>query len=247
MSALKDRVALVTGGAHGIGRAYALGLAREGAAVVVADVDDAAPVVEEIERAGGKAIATRVDVVDKSSTERMAGAAAEHFGRIDILVNNAAHFRHVKKSSFDEIDVEEWDKAFDVNVRGTWLCTRAVYPRMREQRYGRIINVSSMTVFEGTPTFLHYVASKSAIIGLTRALAVEVGQYSIAVNTVVPSYIPHDLGRPQSIDEYSVGMRIFKRTQLPDDMVGIVVFLAGPGADFITGQSFLVNGGARFQ
>src|SRR5439155_6413284 len=153
---------------------------------------------------------------DKASTERMAKAAVERFGRIDILVNNAAHFRHVQKSVFDEIDVEEWDKAFDVNVRGTWLCARAVYPRMREQRYGRIINVSSMTVFEGTPAFLHYVASKSAIIGLTRALAVEVGQYNIAVNTVVPSYIPHDLWRPQNVDEVNVGMRIFKRTQVPE-------------------------------
>src|SRR2546429_4025837 len=159
MANLKDRVALVTGGAHGIGRAYTLGLAREGAAVVVADMSDAGPVVAEIERAGGKAMATRVDVADKASTERMAKAAVERFGRIDILVNNAAHFRHVQKSVFDEIDVEEWDKAFDVNVRGTWLCARAVYPRMREQRYGRIINVSSMTVFEGTPAFLHYVAS----------------------------------------------------------------------------------------
>jgi 3-oxoacyl-[acyl-carrier protein] reductase len=247
MANLKDRVALVTGGAHGIGRAYALGLASEGAAVVVADMSDGAPVVAEIERAGGKAMAVRVDVADKASTERMAKAALERYGRIDILVNNAAHFRHVQKSSFDEIDVEEWDKAFDVNVRGTWLCTRAVYPRMREQRYGRIINVSSMTVFEGTPNFLHYVTSKSAIVGFTRALAVEVGSYNIAVNTVVPSYIPHDLGRPQSVDAENVAMRIFKRTQVPDDMVGIVVFLAGPGADFITGQSFMVNGGARFQ
>jgi 3-oxoacyl-[acyl-carrier protein] reductase len=247
MANLKDRVALVTGGAHGIGRAYALGLAREGAAIVVADMSDSAPVVAEIERAGGKAMAARVDVADKASTERMAKAALERFGRIDILVNNAAHFRDVKKSSFDEIEVEEWDKAFDVNVRGTWLCARAVYPSMRAQRWGRIINVSSMTVFEGTPTFLHYVASKSAIVGLTRALAVEVGPYNIAVNTVVPSYIPHDLGRPQSVDEYSVGMRIFKRTQVPEEMIGIGVFLAGAGADFITGQSFLVNGGARFQ
>jgi 3-oxoacyl-[acyl-carrier protein] reductase len=250
MGSLEGTVSIVTGGARGIGRAYCLGLAREGSAVVVADLGDATPVVEEIEAAGGQAIGVKVDVSRASDTEAMAGAAVQRFGRIDLLVNNAAHFRYVKRGPFTEIPEDEWDKAFAVNVRGTWLCCRAVYPVMQRQGSGRIVNVSSMTVWKGKDGFLHYVASKSAIVGLTRALAREVGPDNIAVNTVVPEYIPHDLEYAQEmpfIDEKVVAERIFKRTQTPEDMVGIVLFLAGPGADFVTGQSILVNGGTWFQ
>jgi NAD(P)-dependent dehydrogenase (short-subunit alcohol dehydrogenase family) len=248
MGSLDGRVAIVTGGARGIGRAYAMGLAAEGAAVVVADLLPGDPVVAEIEAAGGRAASIEVDVSDRESTEQLARSTAERFGRIDILVNNAAYFRYVVKHPLEDIPIEEWDRAFAVNVRGTWLCTRAVLPAMRAQQDGRVINVSSMTAWKGTPGFAHYVASKAAIIGLTRAMASELGRDNITVNTVVPDFIPHDLENQAdpAIDQRNVADRVLKRTQQPQDMVGTVVFLAGPGAAFMTGQNLIVNGGARY-
>ena len=250
MASLDGRVAIVTGGARGIGRAYCLGLAREGCTVVVADLQPADQVAAEVAALGAPSMAIAVDVADPESTQAMATDTVDRFGRIDILVNNAGYFRYARQGPFTAIGVEEWDRAFAVNVRGSWLCARAVYPAMREQAHGRIINISSMTAWKGTVGFLHYVTSKAAIVGLTRGLAREIGGDGIAVNTVVPEFIPHDLeyaqGNP-TIDERVIGQRVFQRTQVPDDMVGIVVFLAGPGADFITGQSFLVNGGTQFQ
>lgn len=250
MGQLDGKVAIITGGARGIGRAYALGFAREGAAVAVADMGDGAPVVEEIAAAGGRAVAVKVDVTDEASTDAMARAVLDRFGTIDILVNNAGHFRYAKRGPFTEIPVDEWDLAFDVNVRGTWLCIKAVYPTMRDKGAGKIVNISSMTAWKGNPNFLHYVSSKAAIVGLTRALALEVGKDNINVNTLVPEYIPHDLeyaaDLPQ-IDTKVVAQRVFKRTQVPEDMVGAAIFLSSPASDFITGQSLLVNGGTQFQ
>ena len=249
MGSLDGRVSIVTGGAQGIGRAYCLGLAAEGSAVVVADLLDGSPVVSEIEANGGNALAVQVDVADPASTEAMAAAAVERFERVDALVNNAAYFKQARRGPFDQIGVDEWDRAFAVNVRGTWLCCRAVHPQMRKQGYGKIVNVSSNTPYKGVPGFLHYTSSKSAIIGLTRALAREVGGDGIAVNTIAPDLIPdEEMARTRATEaEIVIRQRCFQRTQTPEDMVGIVVFLAGPGSDFITGQSFLVNGGALFQ
>ncbi len=169
-------VALITGAAKGIGRAYALGLANAGYAVVVADIVDPAPVVAEVEAAGGIALGVTVDVSDRASADAMAQATLDAFGRIDALINNAAIFSSIRKKAFDELNVEEWDEVFAVNVRGTWLCARAVAPTMKERHYGKIVNVSSMTVPSGIPLFLHYVSSKAAIVGLTRALARELGE-----------------------------------------------------------------------
>jgi NAD(P)-dependent dehydrogenase (short-subunit alcohol dehydrogenase family) len=246
---LGGRVAVVTGGAQGIGRAYCRGLAAEGASVVVADLVDGSAVAAEICTAGGDALAVRVDVSELASAAAMADAAVQRFGRIDVLVNNAAYFKQAARGPFTAIGVAEWDRAFAVNVRGTWLCCRAVYPQMRQQRYGKIINISSNTPYKGVPGFLHYTASKSAIVGLTRALAREVGGDGIAVNTVAPDFIPdEEMARERAAEAAAVvAQRCFQRTQTPEDMVGIVVFLAGPGSDFLTGQSFLVNGGALFQ
>ena len=242
-------VALITGAAKGIGRAYALGLANAGYAVVVADIVDPAPVVAEVEAAGGIALSVTVDVSDRASADAMAQATLDAFGRIDALINNAAIFSSIRKKAFDELTVEEWDEVFAVNVRGTWLCARAVAPTMKERHYGKIVNVSSMTVPSGIPLFLHYVSSKAAIVGLTRALARELGEWNISVNTVSPDYIPHDpeyAGRQPRMADFIAQQRCFKRDQVPDDMVGIVLFLAGRGSDFITGQNFLVNGGRLF-
>jgi len=249
MASLDGRVSIVTGGARGIGRAYCLGLAAEGSDVVVADMSDGQPVVDEIEASGGKAASVQVDVSGEDSTQAMARATVERFGRNDVLVNNAAYFKQVKRGPFHELDVDEWDKAFRVNVRGVWLCCRAVYPYMKEQRYGKIINISSNTAWKGVPGFLHYVTSKAALTGLTRSLAREVGNDNIAVNIVAPDFIPDEnmLKTRGSHSDEVIAQRAFKRMQVPEDMVGTVVFLAGPGSDFITGQSFLVNGGAYFQ
>jgi NAD(P)-dependent dehydrogenase (short-subunit alcohol dehydrogenase family) len=246
---LAGRVSIVTGGAQGIGRAYCLGLAAEGSAVVVADLTDGSAVAGEIEAMGGRALALEVDVSDSSATRDMASKVISEFERIDVLVNNAAYFKGARRGPFTDIEPDEWDRAFHVNVRGTWLCCLAVHPHMKASGYGKIINISSNTPFKGVPGFLHYTSSKSAIIGLTRALAREVGDDGIAVNTVAPDFIPdEEMLRTRAADAAIVlAERCFQRTQTPEDMVGIVVFLAGPGSDFITGQSFLVNGGALFQ
>ena len=251
MGQLDGRVAIVTGGTRGIGLAYARGLAAEGVSLMIADIVDGEDVVKEIVRAGGAADSVRVDVTDQSSTEAMAKATTDRFGKIDVLVNNAAYYTAMKRAWFTELDVEEWDKAFAVNVRGPWLCAKAVFPYMKEQHYGKIINVSSTTVWDGTPNFLHYVSTKAAMIGFSRALAREVGEDNIAVNTVTPDYTPHDpkyaAAQPPDLDATLIARRCFKRRQEPEDMVPTVVFLASAASDFITGQNFLVNGGSVFQ
>jgi 3-oxoacyl-[acyl-carrier protein] reductase len=240
---------IVTGGAKGLGRAYALALARDGYAVVVADAADAGDVVAEIEAAGGTAASVRVDVSDEAQTEAMAAATLERFGRIDALVNNAAYFTQIRKKPFDELTVEEWDHAFAVNVRGTWLCCRAVVPPMKRQRAGKIVNTSSMTVPSGVPGFLHYVATKAAIVGLTRALARELGDWNIAVNTISPDYVPHDpeyTGRQPEMAALIAQQRCFKRDETAADLVGTILYLVGHGSDFVTGQNLYVNGGRLF-
>lgn len=250
MGSLEGRVAIVTGGAKGIGLAYCLGLAREGSAVVVADLRVGGHVVREIEAGGGRAISVTVDVSDRDSTENMARTVANEFGQIDILVNNAGFYLAATHAPFEDIDTSEWDTAFAVNVRGPWLCTRAVSPYMRGQKYGKVINISSMTVWDGTPNFLHYVTSKGAMIAFTRALARELGGDNIAVNCVTPDYIPHDpdyAAKQPQVDEIVRARRCFKRSQTPEDMVGTVLFLAGPWSEFITGQNIIVNGGSAFQ
>jgi 3-oxoacyl-[acyl-carrier protein] reductase len=245
---LPDAV-VVTGAAGGLGRVYALGLAEAGYAVVAADIADTSAVVAEVEALGGTALGLHVDVCDPASTEAMAAAVLERFGRIHGLVNNAAYYTAIVKKPFDEITVEEWDRCFAVNVRGAWLCTRAVAPAMKEQRAGRILNVSSTTVPTGLDGFLHYVSSKAAIIGLSRSLARELGPWNVAVNTVTPDYIAFDRdydNRQPELAEILSQQRCFKREVAPEDMVGTVLFLLGPGSAMVTGQNFHVNGGRFF-
>jgi 3-oxoacyl-[acyl-carrier protein] reductase len=246
---MSERVVIVTGAAKGIGRAYASALAGEGYAVVAADRSDTSDVAAEVEEAGGTVLELRTDVGDPASTEALAAATLERFGRIDALVNNAAYFTQIHKRPFDEIPVAEWDEVFAVNVRGSWLCARAVVPAMKEQGSGKIVNTSSMTVPSGIPFFLHYVASKAAIVGLTRALARELGEWNITVNTISPDYIPHDeeyAGRQPEMAGLIAAQRCLKRDQVPEDLVGTLLYLLGPGADFVTGQNLFVNGGRLF-
>jgi 3-oxoacyl-[acyl-carrier protein] reductase len=238
-------VAIVTGAAKGLGRRYAEALAAGGYDVVAADVHP----TDDLVAAGGAALAVQTDVSDEASTRALAAATLERFGRIDVLVNNAAIFTSIRKKPFDELTVAEWDELFAVNVRGTWLCTRAVAPAMKEQAYGKVVNVSSMTVPSGIPLFAHYVASKGAIVALTRALARELGAWGICVNAISPDYVPHDAEYDAQQPEMAgalAAQRCFTRDMTVDDLVGTLLYLAGPGSDFVTGQDVWVNGGRLF-
>src|SRR5882672_6874944 len=182
---LEGRVAIVTGGGHGIGKAYARRLAEDGAKIVIAELDAAA--AERVAAAVG-GLAVRTDVAEEASAAEMARRTVERFGRIDVLVNNAAIFATVpmSRAPFDQIDPAEWDRMMAVNLRGTWLACRAVIPQMRKQRYGKIINISSGTALKGSASRIHYVTSKAGIIGFTRTLALEVGKDNICVNCIAP-------------------------------------------------------------
>ena len=242
-------VVIVTGAAGGLGRVYAKALAEAGYGVVAADLSPAHEVAAEIEASGGTAIAVEVDVSDRASTEAMAAFALEKFGRIDGLVNNAAYYTAIVKKDFTELSDEEWDRCFAVNVRGAWLCARAVVPAMKKQRRGKIVNVSSMTVPTAPPGFAHYISSKAAIVGLTRALARELGEHRICVNTLTPDYIAFDRdydNRQPDMRSMLIAQRCFRREERPEDLLGTLLYLLGPGSDFITGQEIWINGGRAF-
>ena len=247
MGKLDAKIAIVTGAGQGIGRGIAEKLAAEGATVVVTDVNEQTA-KDTAQAVGGVGIAT--DVTSREGVAAMVEEVRRQFGRIDVLVNNAAFYMAVTRSRFEDISDDEWDLCFAVNVRGPWLCARAVSPTMRRQGSGKIINIASMTVEDGTPDFLHYVASKSAIVGLTRSLARELGDDGIAVNTITPDYIPHDKDYAaeqwDGLNAWIEGDRCFKREQIPEDMVGTLLYLAGPQSDFVSGQNIRVNGGRRF-
>jgi 3-oxoacyl-[acyl-carrier protein] reductase len=232
-------VVVVTGSASGLGRTYCLELAAAGWTVVGADLRETDDV----------ALSVVTDVSDRGQTERLAAATLDAFGRIDALVNNAAYYTAIVKRPFEEIDDDEWDTVFAVNVRGAWLCARAVAPAMRRQGRGKIVNVSSTTVPTAPPGFAHYVASKAAIVGLTRALARELGADGICVNTLTPDYIAFDReydNRQPEMAGALAAQRVFARKGVPEDVVGTLLFLLGPGSDFVTGQNISVNGGRVF-
>jgi NAD(P)-dependent dehydrogenase (short-subunit alcohol dehydrogenase family) len=244
---LERRVAVVTGAAQGIGNAIAKGLAAEGARIVVADLNRADEAAQEFE----DGIGLTVDVADDLQVERMAQQVVDECGRIDILVNNAGLYASLQMRPFTEIPVEEWRQVMDVNVLSMFLTTRAVVPRMREQGGGRIVNISSGTPFRGVPFLLHYVTSKGAIVALTRALAKELGRDDVLVNCVAPGFTMSDGVRehPEVIEalrDISVSARTIQRDQEPEDVVGAVVFLCGPGAAFVTGQTIVIDGGQYF-
>jgi NAD(P)-dependent dehydrogenase (short-subunit alcohol dehydrogenase family) len=246
---LKGRVAIVTGAAQGIGETYARALARAGAAVVCADVLDTAAVAAAIKAEGGSALSLNTDVTSAASVQAMVDASLAAFGRIDVLVNNAAIFGSLKLKPFDQITSAEWDQVMAVNVRGPFECAKAVTPVMRKQRYGKIINVASGTVFKGTPLFLHYVTSKGAVVAMTRCLARELGNDNICVNTLAPGLTlsPNVVSNADwqgGIADGIVASRAMKREQLPDDLTGTLVYLASGDSDFVTGQVIVVDGGS---
>jgi NAD(P)-dependent dehydrogenase (short-subunit alcohol dehydrogenase family) len=244
---LEGKVALVTGAAQGIGNAIARGLAAEGARIVVADLQRA----EEAAAAFENGVGLAVDVSEEAQVARMVDEAVERCGRIDILVNNAGLYASLPMRPFTEIPVEEWRQVMDVNVLSMFLTCRVVVPRMREQGGGRIVNISSGTPFRGVPFLLHYVTSKGAIVALTRALAKELGRDDVLVNCVAPGFTMSEGVRehPEVVDalrDVSVAARTLQRDQQPEDVVGAVVFLCGPGAGFITGQTMVIDGGQYF-
>ena len=243
---LAGRVAIVTGGGHGIGSAYARRLADEGAKVVIAELNG--PAGERVAAQFG-GLAVRTDVSDEASTLEMARRAVERFGRIDILVNNAAIFSTVpmSRAPFDQIEPDEWDRMMSVNLRGTWFACRAVIPQMRKQRYGKIINISSGTALKGTGSRIHYVTSKAGILGFTRTLAMELGKDNICVNCIAPGSTLSEENADESIIKYrqaAASTRALQRLQKPEDLVGAVAFFASSDSDFITGQTLVVDGGA---
>jgi NAD(P)-dependent dehydrogenase (short-subunit alcohol dehydrogenase family) len=244
---LDGKVAIVTGAAQGIGNAIAVGLATEGARIVVADLNRA----EDAARAFDDGVGLTVDVADQEQVARMADEVVDRCGQIDILVNNAGLYASLAMRPFTEIPVDEWRQVMDVNVMSMFLTCRAVVPRMREQGGGRIVNISSGTPFRGVPFLLHYVTSKGAIVAFTRALAKELGKDDVLVNCVAPGFTLSEGVREHpevvaALREVSVSARTLQRDQQPEDVVGAVVFLCGPGASFITGQTMVIDGGQYF-
>lgn len=246
---MKDKVIIITGAAGGLGRTFALAFAKEGATIVVSDINEEAAqeTVELIEEGGGTALAFRTDVSKESSTQNLANQTIEAFGKIDVLINNAAIYAGVDRKPFYEISEKEWDLVMNVNLKGTWLCSKAVVPFMKETG-GKIINISSATVMSGSPNWAHYVASKGGVIGLTRSMAREVGDFNINVNAVAPGFTLTDasLGLMKDATSYGVNRGAIKRASNAEDIVGAVLFLASKNSDFISGQTIVVDGGKQF-
>ncbi|MGD9115567.1 MAG: 3-oxoacyl-ACP reductase family protein [Dehalococcoidia bacterium] len=248
MGILDDKVVIVTGGANGLGKAYCLKMAEEGAEVVVADIADkeSRAVADAIKAAGGGAIALNTDVTSEAATRQMAEKTIEAFGRIDALVNNAGFYHGLTRGAFDQISLAEWDKMLAVSAKGTWLCTRAVVPQMKKQGKGKIINIASEACFAPTKGLIHYTAAKSAVIGMTRVLAGELGPYNICANVVAPGVIDTPATRSYvNMEKMDASSAPLGRFGVPEDIVGAVVFFASDGSDFISGQTLLVNGGRR--
>ena len=247
---LKDSVVLVTGGATGLGRVYARRCLIEGAKVMIADVLDPMDTVRDLETLGEVA-GVVTDVASAAATRAMADATVKRFGRIDVLINNAAVFATLEPKALDAIDEAEWDRVMAVNVKGIWNAVKAVLPVMKAQRSGRIVNVASAIAPKGTPYLLHYVTSKGAVITMTRALARELGEFGIGVNALAPGLTFSDsVVRNPAISGFQADAvrqsRAFKRDEVPDDLEGAVVFLASPDSAFITGQTLVVDGGSIF-
>lgn len=247
-SRLENKVAVVTGAAQGIGRTYALALAAAGAKVCVSDISLPEETVAEIARAGGTATATIADVSDQGSLEAMVAHTQRQFGRLDVLVNNAGLFGALKMKAFSDISVEEWDRVMAVNVRGVWQAIAATVPAMRKTGGGKIINISSGTVFKGTPFLLHYVTSKGAIVALTRAIARELADSGICVNAIAPGLVMSSNVQThpdwKEVAASVVSSRAIKRESIPDDLIGALLFFASQDSNFVTGQTLVIDGGS---
>ena len=248
---LENKVAIITGAAQGIGAALAVGFAQEGAKLVIADVLDGKRAVEEVEKAGSEAIFVKTDVTKQEDCDALAKAAIDRFGTIDILVNNAAVFGDIVMKPFTDVSDEEWDRLMAVNVKGPFHCCKSVFPYMKEKG-GKIINMSSASIMEGVPFMPHYVASKGAVMAFTRAMARELGDHKINVNSIAPGFTHSEGGdrfdRNKAVpipllEELQLEQRCIKREAVPKDLVGTAVFLASNMSDFISGQLIVHDGG----
>jgi 3-oxoacyl-[acyl-carrier protein] reductase len=246
---VRGRVIIVTGGGKGIGKVYADQLAHAGAKVVAADIDEEAArdVATSISHRGEQAISLALDVADGASCEAMAAATLEAYGAIDVLINNASLMSALPRRPWTEIPPDEWDRVMAVNLRGMFLCCRAVFPTMQARGYGKIINISSNRVWEGSPNRLHYTTSKAGVIGFTRALSREVGQHGVTVNAVTPGFTLSETqlqsSDPAYLKQRSYSEQAIQRPQTPEDLVGAVLFLASSASDFMSGQTLNVDGG----
>jgi NAD(P)-dependent dehydrogenase (short-subunit alcohol dehydrogenase family) len=251
MARLAGRTAIVTGGAKGIGRHYSQALAAEGAEVMIADIADGAALAQEIAAKYGRNATTSMtfDVSDEAAVKELVARTIERFGKIDVLVNNAALFAPLQEQKFTDIDPALWDRVMGVNVRGPFLMAKHVVPHMKERGYGKIINIGSGTAIRGIPWMLHYATSKGAVMAFTRALSREVGEHGIRVNTLSPGFTMSDTvvaenpGHVATARERIIASRALKRDEYPEDLLGALIFLASAESDFITGQTIAVDGG----
>ncbi len=247
---LENKVAIITGGAKGLGAAYAKALAREGAVAVIADIADGGAITASIRDGSGSCCEIPTDVSDEAAVKRLVTTVLSSYGRIDILINNAALFASLPLAGFQDIEVDLWDRVMAVNVRGSFLMAKHVAPAMVRQGKGKIINVSSGTAYKGQPTGMaHYIASKGAIVSLTRALSRELGEHGICVNTLAPgltlsdSILENEPHLEMSADKV-LASRALRRHGQPEDLIGAVLFLASADSDFVTGQTIAVDGGS---
>jgi NAD(P)-dependent dehydrogenase (short-subunit alcohol dehydrogenase family) len=251
---LKGKVAIITGAAQGIGAAYAVGFAREGAKIVISDIVNGENIVNRVKKEGSEAIFIRTDVADEAECHAMAKAAFDRFGAIDILINNAAVFGNIILKPFIEVTSEEFKRVMEINTSGAFHCIKAVFPYMKEKG-GKIINISSSSIIEGVPGMPHYVASKGAIMALTRCMARELGDFRINVNTIAPGFTHSEGGERVDrnktfalppLEDIQVNMRSIKRAGVPEDLIGTALFLATDDSAFITGQMMVHDGGLSF-
>ncbi|HZQ78019.1 MAG TPA: glucose 1-dehydrogenase [Acidimicrobiia bacterium] len=253
MGRFTGKVAVVTGAGQGLGRAYAEALAAEGASVVIAEINEgnAKDTAERIASAGGTALAVRTDVTDPDSCAAMVAAAVDRFGTVDILVNNAAIYDGLHMEAFEDLEVAEWDRVMAVNVKGTWLASRAVSPIMKARGYGKIVNISSTTAYIGPPLLLHYVASKGAVVAMTKALAKELGEYGVRVTALTPGMTFTEATRnllPDPImGDMFMEMQCLKEKMQTEHVVPALLFLCSPESDFVVGQNWVVDGGMALQ
>lgn len=252
MAQLNGKVAIVTGAARGLGRAYAVALASEGAAVLACDVNSCGETVGEIQAAGGQAAAAPCDITDMDSCHGMAAAALDAFGGIDVLVNNAALYGGLKGARFEQLEEAQWDAVMNVNIKGVWQACKAVVAPMRERGGGSIINVSSLAAVFGLPYGLDYVASKAAVIGMTRGMARELGDDNIRVNAVAPSAVMTEGTEEFFGEKFDKAKKVIASGQLikrnleTSDLTGTIVYLASDHSAFVTGQTHMVDGGSWF-